>query len=381
MIAFVQPFGINDPGGGPRILRALLEDAPQEYISICTSHKPPDNIHDREIHLPSRPHFGRIESTRLRKYLQLDRLDVLRADSFKRKLVKVFREASVSVVHAIPHGIDFWYAFEVASALGIPYVLNVHDDLEYNIGERPYYQTARTRFEQVWREAHHRFVISDAMGEAYSSQIANRPYDVVTDGLKPAAIAAQTSEVSDKLTFYFMGSMHLTYHENVRSLFEAIDTFNADEATFVIRGSRCPVESPKSLQIDERPFAAEDIVRSDFQEVDILYLPLPFGKEHESFVRYSFSTKLISYLGSGVPILYHGPGYAAVAKILSDNGAAAFASSIEAKEVWHAVKKIKHNGNSISDNALKLAARRFDMRKIKSVFWGALGDVCGLPRP
>ena len=71
MIAFIQPMGFHSTGGGARILRALIEnESPpiplENLLSIVTTlAPPPPTAVLPEVHLPLRPHFGRIESTRL----------------------------------------------------------------------------------------------------------------------------------------------------------------------------------------------------------------------------------------------------------------------------------------------------------------------------
>src|ERR1044071_1485274 len=62
-VFFVQPFSLGSAGGGPRILRALLESAPFAWQSICTTPARP-KAWPNEIHLPSRPGWGRIEYSR-----------------------------------------------------------------------------------------------------------------------------------------------------------------------------------------------------------------------------------------------------------------------------------------------------------------------------
>ena len=54
------------------------------------------------------------------------------------------------------------------------------------------------------------------------------------------------------------------------------------------------------------PFAKETELERDLSEADLLYLPLPSDAAHAPLVRFSLST-LVTYLGSGVPIFYHGP--------------------------------------------------------------------------
>jgi hypothetical protein len=66
-IVFTQPFSVTSTtgGGGGRILRSLLRNAPMPALCICTSPEIPKPKSPDEIHLPIRPFFGRIEHTRL----------------------------------------------------------------------------------------------------------------------------------------------------------------------------------------------------------------------------------------------------------------------------------------------------------------------------
>ena len=62
-ILFVQPFSLGSPGGGPRILRALLERAPFAWHSVCATPERP-GAWPNETYLRSRPSWGRIERSR-----------------------------------------------------------------------------------------------------------------------------------------------------------------------------------------------------------------------------------------------------------------------------------------------------------------------------
>ena len=218
MIAFVQPFPLDGHGGGARILRSLLEEAPCPYLGVCTAPSLSAPLRDGvEVHVPRRPAFGRLDATRL--YRQFDRLETLLSGSFKERLARVFEAHGVTAVHAIPHGLDFWHAFEVAEQLGLPYVLNVHDDLPYNLAGVPYLPLAMERLGHVWRHAHARVVISEAMGEEYNRRYGTRPYVVVTDGLRTVAPHPRRPE---GLRVYFMGSIHLSYEANFDALFRAL---------------------------------------------------------------------------------------------------------------------------------------------------------------
>jgi hypothetical protein len=281
----------------------------------------------------------------------------------------------VEVVHAIPHGMDFWNALEVARSVGAGYVLNVHDDLEYNIGQRAYYEDAVWRLAAAWRAADHRFVISEAMGEAYQQRFANRSCNVVTDGLTAAQIAPEPREGVATKALYFMGAMHLSYHPNVAVVMQALaDSSHTAEQRFIFRGSACPVDAAQ-VTIEERPFADEKTLRRDFDDAGVLYFPLPFGPENASFVKYSLSTKLVTYLGSGVPILYHGPREAAAARLLKAHDAAVIVDSLHPAAVRQGLDEVRRRGPAIAKNALALGRASFRLEDQLATFWGAVERV------
>ncbi|MEZ4695549.1 MAG: hypothetical protein R2832_03980 [Rhodothermales bacterium] len=58
------------------------------------------------------------------------------------------------------------------------------------------------------------------------------------------------------------------------------------------------------------------------ENVDVLYHYFPFEKIHAPLAAFSMATKLVTYLGSGMPILFHGPKYAAAADLLRSHAAA-----------------------------------------------------------
>ena len=380
MIAFVQSFGLNSPGGGPRILRSLLEAASAPYLSVCTKPRVESAQTAHEVHLPIRPWLGRIESTRLAGYLRIHQLELWLGGRFRRRLDTLFEQHDVTAVHAIPHRMDFWYAYQVAEERGLPYYLNVHDELAYNLrGTGRYLERAQERLAHVWPRADGRIVISEAMGEEYCRRYGERPYTVVTDGLT-GTLPEEPHTIPDRsLRVYFMGALHLTYHPNFQALTEALTQVQhsapAFDTALIARGSALPVDEA-SFRLEERPFAAEEVVQQDFEEVDVLYLPLPFGEEYEPFWRYSLSTKLVTYLGSGVPILYHGPKEAAAARLLDRYDAALQVHSLDSTAIAEALQRIPEVGGRVAGNALRLGGTQFRQKEMQSRFWTMLAGNC-----
>ena len=121
-----------------------------------------------------------------------------------------------------------------------------------------------------------------------------------------------------------MGSIHLSYEANFNALFQALGYLreSGQEVSLTVRGGfPFPIRNG-DVPVEVRPWGTQADVERDLREADFLYLPLPFEPEHQSFVRYSLATKLVTYLGSGLPIVYHGPKHAAAAELLAEHDAA-----------------------------------------------------------
>ena len=374
MFAFVQPFGLSSPAGGPRILRSLLKENSHPFLSICTSPTPPPKTTvGEEIHLPIRPNFYRLERSRFAKYL--GSALPLCANNFKKGMEEILVKEKVSAIHAIPHGLDFAYTFEVATKLGLPYYLNIHDELDYNLKGHVELDEAERQLAHVWRESTNRMVISEAMGAEYSRRYGARSYTVVTDGLEKISRSKKNTP-SQNLQVYFMGSVHLSYRENFSSLVFALEKFSENNpewnVSLTIRGE-LPFPLPNvKIPTEYLPWGTESEVAQDMDDIDLLYLPLPFGEAHQSFSRYSLSTKMVTYLGSGIPILCHAPQDAAATQLLSNANAGITITSLDPNLIAKALHSPDRPLDQVVENAFNLAHSQFMLTDVQSRFWNVL---------
>ena len=371
MFAFVQPFGLSSPAGGPRILRSLLQGTSYPCISICTGPTaPPKTTVAEEVHLPLRPNFHRLERSRFAKYLGA--FLPICAPNFKQKLELTFRQYGVTAIHAIPQGMDFAYAFEVAEKLSLPYYLNVHDELDYNLKGCLELPEAKQQLAKVWQRATGRMVISDVMGKAYCERFGEQSYTVVTDGI--SSLPSSITPISSKsLRVYFMGAVHLSYRDNFVNLVMGLDRFSREHpdwtVSFAIRG-HVPFNLPAvNIPVEYLPWGTEEEVSQDFKRIDLLYLPLPFGEEYSSFSRYSLSTKMVTYLGSGRPILYHGPQDAAASQLLSDARAGVFLTSLNPEIISRSLYDPDRSLTQCVEQALVMARAQFLLPDVQKRFW------------
>ncbi|HLI49420.1 MAG TPA: glycosyltransferase [Chthonomonas sp.] len=372
MLACTQAFGVGAPGGGSRILRALLKDAPKPVLSICLGvNPPPPTAFVPELHLPPRPLLGRLEATRLRPYF-----DYLLRDQAKqqKRLAVLCFEKGIDRIHAIAHGPDFWVSYRVARERHLPLFLTVHDRLEYNLASDfrlAYWQKC---LGEVWQNADARMVISEEMGDGLDALYGKRPWTVVTDGLE--RIHPLRERPKNSFRIYFAGAIHLSYEATFAALAKALALIRQRHPTLsvslTVRGSAVP-DSFRGLPVRALPWASEGEVEKDMEEADLLYLPLPFGPEYEMFWRYSLSTKLVTYLGSGLPILYHGPSEAAAGRLLSRHQAAVLATSLEPEAVARCLLEAGECAPQIVENAQQLARSQFMLEEQRRRFWTIVG--------
>jgi glycosyltransferase involved in cell wall biosynthesis len=372
-VAFVQPFSVQAPGGGPRILRAMLEGRPHDVISVCTSAgAPPAADIVRELHVPPRPTFGRLESTRLHRQLGVAGLALERR--FERQLRQALVAERVRCVHLIPHDASFWPAFRAARDLGLPVILSVHDHLAYAMQGRPEAKLAMRRLGTAWRAARERWMISDALGAEYERLYGAAGFGIVTDGLEE--VHPPRAQVPGRCTVYFMGAFHESYRPNLEVLIRGLEMLARRRSDLAVKLKlRCGALSglPRTdLEVELLPFAPEHEIARDMDDADVLWLPLPHGEEHADFVRFSMSTKLVTYLGSGLPILYQGPADAAAATLLRDADAGVEAVTARPEDVADAVLRAAEHRVQLAEAAARLAREQFMLDDLRARFWASL---------
>jgi len=383
MIAFTQPFSITGAGGGARILRSLLEEAPIPYISIAASPFERETSTANEINIPRRPYLGHTvehlfhrASGLIGNVLEYGTLAW--QSRYESQVREAFRSHGVTAVHAIPQGIEFWYTYRVAQQLSLPYILTVHDDLSYNLRNFPYEKRALGYLGEVWRGADIRFVISEEMGHEYNRRYGKRPFTIVTDGVRELPSQPRPCP-RDSLRIYFMGAVHTAYEKNFVSLVHALSLLKVHapsfDIQFTIRGG-LPFALPETeIPVTVLGWGTQEDVELDMKQADVLYLPLPLESRFDSFTKYSLSTKMVTYLGSGIPILYHGPEQSAAGRILSKHHAAFMAHTTDTEKLVHALSSMSEERDRVVRNALSLTDSRFRIEQQRNRFWNPVLDL------
>ena len=377
--ALVQPFSLGDYAGGARILRSLCDNAPCKVVSICTGARLsiPKSCASETL-LPSRPPLGRLEHTRFASIGGW--VEAVVAPSFRKRLTGELQRICARAVHIVPHcSGDFAQIYTVARNLGLPVFVSIHDDFRYTATGQPLIRKHLNDLGRLWREANGRFVISSELGEEYSHRYGKRGYTIHTDGIKVCDRFSYLPP-TDYLHLYFMGLFHNPYRPNLRALVEGLTALSSQprgsRITLKLRCGALKLEGHEARAwISVLPFCAPDVLQHEMRDAHLLYLPLPFGKKAQDFYRFSLSTKMVTYLSAGVPILYHGPEDAAAARYLRRNDAAILIHSNDPAVIQRVINQAvaqPERLEQIRQNALVAVERDFDPAAIRHRFWDAV---------
>jgi hypothetical protein len=377
MFVFAQPFSLGDTGGGARILRSVFDHAPIPVASICTAfRRSSSSWNGNERAVPVRPQIGRIEHTRL-AFLG-GAVEKLYASSFRNAVRHELVKLNTTAVHLVPHSLgDFAEVANVAGELKLPIHISIHDDFRHTAKGHLFKSSLEGKLDELWNLAASRFVISQEMGLELCRRYGSRPFVLHTDGATCVNPKAASPEIGSKRV-YFMGMFLRSYQGNFDRLLEGMNVLNQigkSRTAFSLVARTVGLELRTAAHqefVRILPFTDHAVVQMEAANSDFLYLPMPFGDEHEAFGRLSLSTKMVSYLASGVPIVYHGPPDTAAACYLRRNDAAILIESNSLNAVTSGLTKAinqKEWTSSVVRNALSAAQRDFDPFMLQRRFW------------
>jgi hypothetical protein len=88
---------------------------------------------------------------------------------------------------------------------------------------------------------------------------------------------------------------------------------------------------------------------------------------------------MVTYLGSGIPILYHGPKTAAACQLLGEFDAGVLLTSSDPFVMASDLINIEQQSTQLVNNALRLAKAQFFMSDIKRSFWKVMSSHVSHP--
>ncbi len=365
IILSFQPFSIIGTGGGARILRRLVEGRESELIFFSFVYRISKNEsrynEEQYVLIPAHRRWMRSFLRNLAIFFRSTLLHGLNTRRIQSKVSKL----DFDILHVLDHSLYSNVLIQAALKRNIPIWASFHDHF-MSTGSFPHIS------KEVWIHASKRMVISHEMGQHYSELFGTREYIIVTDGLKPEEISPAKSEIhSGELSIYFGGLLHLDYYELFEKFCKTLEILSKEEnmkISLILRGTqKLSFLNDSSLEIDYRPFSIDtELLRLEMNESDILYLPIKYTDKE--FYLYSFSTKMIGYLGASGNIFYHGPKEAAAARFLEKNGCGLVCDSLDPEIIMKDIKALMAN-TTYSSRAKQVANESFQLKDMQERFF------------
>ncbi len=362
-----HPFSLYSTGGGSRILRRFYEGHEAEVTCLVLQESIASikNGAIEQVVVSQFPLHRSWYRSRLRPITMW-----LRNIAFKPLTIKKIKAAENKIDYDIIHVVDHGALSSVLS----DQIVKKNKELWASFHD--YFSTSGSTFDnakRLWSIATRRFVISEEMGVKYCELFGKATFEIFTDGVYKHEISRPLKplEKNEVNSVYFAGLLHLDYLPLFRVLADSLDLLISEgyKIELILRGTQKvsflnnrsfkTIYKPVSLNVDE--------LKAELDTASILYLPIKFTDP--LFHLYSLSTKMVGYLGAAGTILYHGPNDSAAAKVLINGNAAICCYTFEKNDLCKRIRDLIKSSKEVSVNAKVLAEEKFDLMKMKDLFW------------
>jgi glycosyltransferase involved in cell wall biosynthesis len=178
---------------------------------------------------------------------------------------------------------------------------------------------------------------------------------------------------SGKFRVVYVGSVENFYGRMLCSLIERIEATSDLEIIVVGPNADWPKQLLERARANgtylgfKPPEEAAEVLAS----ADALLSVMSFEKEHELFMRTSFTTKFLDYVSFGKPVILWGPEYCAPVRVARERRGAAVVSAADATAVvciCHKIARDTELNEKLSKQALQLHRTLFNPDRLQDVF-------------
>ena len=180
-----------------------------------------------------------------------------------------------------------------------------------------------------------------------------------------------------KFRLVYVGSVENFYGRMLCSLIKKIEATNDLEIMIVGPNADWPIHflrwaEAKGIYLGFRPpeKAAEVLAGAD-----ALLVVMSFEKEHELFMRTSFTTKFLDYVAFGKPVILWGPDYCTPFRVAHKHGGAVAVNQNDADAIVSACRQIAGNAawrEQLSEEARRLHKTLFNPDRLQEIFVGEI---------
>jgi glycosyltransferase involved in cell wall biosynthesis len=176
-----------------------------------------------------------------------------------------------------------------------------------------------------------------------------------------------------KFRLVYVGSVQNFYGRMLCALIERLGATNDLEIVVVGPNADWPAEVLDRAKTNgayfgfKPPEQAAEVMSS----ADALLVVMSFEKEHELFMRTSFTTKFLDYVAFGKPVILWGPEYCTPVRVARKHGGAMVVTQNDPEAIISACRQIAHDATwreRLSQQATQLHQTLFEPDRLQDIF-------------
>ncbi len=310
----------------------------------------------------------------------------------RKDLIKYIRRKKITKVWGIAQGEVMVDLLDTVRKIGIDYVVQVWDPIEWWMKENNFDKERQERvlekFGLVLKNTSYCMTSSFAMSRQYHAMYGGVKCVEVISPINKSDVCIDNFK-KNKSNFIISISGQIYSKEETEKFLLALQSmgwkYKGKDIVFRYYGTWSDdyIDIKKFNRgkdhIQIMGFLPQRELLKDLSHSDLLYCPYFFSKENcfKKVAVMSFPSKLVTYMAVGVPILVHAPVYASPFKYIDKINGGFLESTLD---INHIIKKIKSVIDSDSSYRKKMVSnsknafiRSFTSDSVKKVFLKALG--------
>ena len=251
--------------------------------------------------------------------------------------------------------------------LKIPYHVSVHDDpiLEIKESKKKY---ARKFFGEILKRAHSVDVISTRMQSSYENDFGIQP--IVITRCIPDNFPHNNKITTNKINI-LMGGYGNAQKPWPNPLLQAIDQLNENV------NCQLHLFDPKLKPYESEIVKIYNLIQEEkfnavLETTNLGYACDDLAPENRKFAQLSLPTKIITYIGAGIPFVYHGPKDSTVGDLLAQYEAGIIVETNNPDALYNAFQMLLAGYGHYHKNCKLAKEKLFSAQVVQDNFFQAL---------
>ena len=180
-----------------------------------------------------------------------------------------------------------------------------------------------------------------------------------------------------KFRLVYVGSVQNFYGRMLCSLIEKIEGTKDLEIIVVGPDADWPMEMLQRAKVNRiyLGFKSPEEAAGVMASADALLVVMSFEKEHELFMRTSFTTKFLDYVAFGKPVILWGPDYCTPVRVAREHGGAVVVNQNDPNAIVSACRQIAGDAlwrEQLSQQARQIHQKLFNPDRLQGIFVGEI---------